>query len=498
MQPKIDQSITRAPTPYQGLDPLELWMHFAALNAIPRRSGNEAAARRYVEKVAVSCGSEFITDDYGNCIVRSTETTHQSRRPVAIQAHLDMVCESAPGTAPDFDNDPIIPFRDGDKVAARQTTLGADNGIGVAAGLALLTDPTVSVGPLELVFTVEEEIGLLGASNFDVSLLRSQYLINLDSEDDAAITVGCAGEQDLTFDFQFPSEAIASSRADITLSVSGLGGGHSGVQIHERRANGIKFLANLLERTNVARLDYQLASFVGGSAHNAIPREAKAVIAVPTAARRDAIEALRVASAELTTDWLNDEPTIHVAVEEGSDTTQTIERQASDRFLAFLREAPHGVLAMSDQFPNTVETSANLAMVKWGAGGAEIVLSIRGLIDADVDQVASQVKSLGESAGANLSGVTGYPSWEPQSKSPLADLAAESYGAIYGRQPTVEVVHGGLECGVLVARQPGLEAVSFGPRIREAHTPREHVYASTVSTTWSVLLTLLRTLDEAH
>jgi dipeptidase D len=483
--------------PYNGLNPPELWRHFAALNSIPRRPGREAAARQYVEKVATSSGAAFITDDYGNCVVRTAEQSDQSRQPIAIQAHLDMVCESAPGADHDFDNSPIIPVRDGDEVAAQQTTLGADNGIGVAAALALLTDPTVSAGPLELIFTVEEEIGLLGALNFDTSLLRSRCLINLDSEDDAAITVGCAGEQDLTFTFEFPQEALGHDWAYIRIGFSGLSGGHSGVQIHERRANAIKLLGELLERVGEAQLNYLLVSLDGGSAHNAIPREATAVIAVPNATLSDATEALRSISGALTEEWLKDEPSVHAVIDD-APSAPAVRREASDRLLTFLQESPHGVIAMSDRFSNTVGTSANLAMVQYEDGQAEIVLSIRGLVAADVERVASQIKLLGGTTGASLSEVTGYPGWEPQPESSLADVAVASYTRVHGRSPSVEVVHGGLECGVLVARYSGLEAVSFGPLIREAHTPQEHVYASTVDATWSVLIALLEDLAAPH
>jgi dipeptidase D len=479
---------------YSGLNPRELWKHFAALNAIPRRPGCEEAARLYVEKIAASADAAFDIDNYGNCVVRTAVQADQTHRSVAVQAHLDMVCESAEGTTHDFDKDPILPVRDGDKIAAQQTTLGADNGIGVAAALALLTDPTAPAGPLELIFTVEEEIGLLGALNLDVSLLRSRCLINLDSEDDTALTVGCAGEQDLTFTFELPREVIGTSWSCLTVNFSGLSGGHSGVQIHERRASAIKLLTELLVRVGDDQPDYRLVSFVGGSAHNAIPREANAVLAIPTRSSSETAQALRAIAGELTDEWQSDEPTLRAVIEDAPNALQAIEKQASRRFLGFLREAPHGAISMSDQFANTVATSANLAMVQPADGRVEIVVSIRGLIDADVEQIASQVKQLGVSAGAGLSAASGYPGWEPRPKSRLAVAAASSYKRIYEKEPSVEVVHGGLECGVLVARLPGLDAVSFGPRIREAHTPQEHVYASTVDTTWKVLLALLHDL----
>ena len=482
--------------PYSGLNPPEVWRHFAALNGIPRQPGREDAARNYVEKLSISSGAVFETDAYGNCVARLSGGSVSSRAPVAIQAHLDMVCESAPNANINFDSDPIIPVRDGDKVSARGTTLGADNGIGVAVALALLTDPVASARPLELLFTVKEEVGLLGATNLDLSLLHSRRLINLDSEDDAALIIGCAGEQDLTFSVDLPEGSpLGSDWSYLKLCITGLRGGHSGVQIHESRANAIKLLAELLEQAAAAQIDYLLASFDGGSAHNAIPREANATIALPTSSLGDAASTLGLMCDALIEEWCDHEPSIEVFLKE-APSASVAKREASDRLLSLLQALPHGVIDMADQFGETVGTSANLAVVRQKAGKVETILSIRGLVDVDIAKVASRVKTLGAAAGANLLAVAGYPAWEPQPDNDLTSVAVSSYSRVRGRPPTVEVVHGGLECGVLVARCPGLEAVSFGPLIREAHTPQEHVYASTVDATWRVLKGLLDDLDD--
>ncbi len=478
---------------YSDLQPPGLWRHFAALNGIPRGSGREAGAREYVRRVAESAGAEFSRDEYGNAIVRvGARVGAVSRVPVAVQAHLDMICVAADGVTHDFERDPIVPERDGDAVSARGTTLGADNGIGVAAALALLTEPDLTCGPLELLFTVEEEVGLLGALHFDTAQLQAGSLVNLDSENDEALTVGCAGGVEVALGLRLERTGLERDWDCLELRVSGLRGGHSGVQIHEHRASAIKLLAAALQHLVDDGLDLRLASVAGGSAHNAIPTEGAALFAVPSGARAQAELAFGAAVAELKGEWGGDEPGLQIElrpVEPSHPDFADLARTAG--ILDLLRELPHGVLAMSSSFPGTVATSANLAMARTEEGELEILVSIRALSAADLDATASRVERLGEGASASIEKVGGYPGWEPREGSPLAAAAAESYESIHGKAARIEVVHGGLECGVLVASKPDLDAISFGPLIREAHTPREHVYASTVTDTWHLLLALL-------
>jgi dipeptidase D len=484
--------------PYPCLQPAELWRHFAALNKTPRRSGREDAAREYVRAVAASCGATFLTDAYGNALVRAPgrPAVGAPQTVVAVQVHLDMVCESAPGVEHDFDHDPIVPRRDGDAIYARGTTLGADNGIGVSAALALLTDPNVACGPLELLFTVEEEIGLLGALQFDVSLLQARSLINLDSEDDKALTIGSAGGVEVIIRLCPGRKRLEGSWGSADVTVSGLRGGHSGVQIHERRANAIKLLATVLERLREARVDARVASIEGGSAHNAIPRAALARMCIPGEEMERAAVIAAEAISELSREWRAAEPELSIqfhAVEQS--TPAAVDARASETLLTLLGELPHGVLAMSSAFAGVVETSANLALVRDDGVQFEILTSMRSLTEEALADVASRVQALAAPHRASAEVKGGYPTWQPKADSALVAAATAAYERVHGRPPTIEIVHGGLECGVLVSRKPELEAVSFGPLICEAHTPQEHVYASTVTDTWRVLLALIGELS---
>jgi dipeptidase D len=482
--------------PYIGLEPLELWRHFAALNRIPRRSGHEGAAREYVREVAESSGAEYLTDTHGNALVRASDRAGvASRDIVAVQAHLDMVCDSAPGVEHDFDHDPIVPQRDGDKIFACGTTLGADNGIGVAAALALLTEPSLACGPLELLFTVEEEVGLLGALHFDTSLLRARSLINLDSENDAALTVGSAGGKEIMLRLQLEQKSLGVGWGCAELSVSGLTGGHSGVQIHEHRANAIKLLVAVLERLRDAGVELRLASVEGGSAHNAIPRDGTARLGIMRDEMAQAARVVADAADELEREWGADEPGLSIefhAVD--MPLLAAADDRASVRLLSLLRDLPHGVIAMSSRFQGTVATSANLALLRTDGERVEVLTSIRSLAVEELDDTALRVSTLAATMGASAEVAGGYPGWRPKAGSSLVAATAAAYSRVHGKQPVIEIVHGGLECGVLVSKKPDLDAVSFGPLIREAHTPREHVYASTVATTWRVLTMLLEEL----
>lgn len=486
-----------APDPYASLSPAHLWQHFSILNTLPRKPGSEDAARSYVREVAEAHGAEFSVDEYGNCVVRSNEPP--GVRPfAAVQAHLDMVCEKGPGSTHDFDNDAIVPIRNGDKIEADNTTLGADNGIGVAAGLALLSDPEIDFGPIELIFTVEEEVGLLGAVNLDVSLMEADFLVNLDSEDEQAITVGCAGEQDLKFSWVPDLDPLEGAWSGLAISLSGLRGGHSGVQIHEGRANAIKVLSSLVSRLMSRTQPLRLVQFAGGSAHNAIPRQADVVLAVPSTLLPDLRRSLGADFGELEDEWDDLEPDLSFSAEEVGLVSKAVSAPHAEHLLDFFEHCFHGVLSMSERFSNTVATSANLALVEWLDSQASITVSIRGFVDAEVDRAVSELKQIGMSHGLSLASSSGYAGWEPRPESKLLNIAVSSFRQVRGRDPLIEVVHGGLECGVLVSRKPGLEAISIGPRIREAHSPREHVFASTVDETWKVLVAVLRNLRQLN
>jgi dipeptidase D len=479
--------------PYAELEPAGLWRHFAALNEIPRPPGHEAGAREYVRGIARSYGAEFQQDGRGNALVRvAGRPGFTGGAPVAVQAHLDMVCDAAPGVRHDFTRDPIVAVRDGEKISARDSTLGADNGIGVAAALALLTEPDLACGPLELLFTVEEETGLHGALGLDESMLHARSMINLDSEDDDALTVGCAGGADVKIRLALEQERLDAGWSSVELRVTGLTGGHSGVQIHERRANAIKLLVAVIDRLRESAVQTRVVAFTAGTAHNAIPLAGTVRLAVPATELRHARELTAGATAALEREWREDEPGMAVELrQEESVPHQAADASASESLLRLLRELPHGVLAMSEDFPGTVATSINLAMVRSDGAHVEVQTSARSVSAEVLAEVVARVERVARESDADAVLDGGYPGWEPRPDSPLLAAAVRAYERIHGTQPKIEIVHGGLECGALLAKIPDLDAVSFGPRIREAHTPREHVYAPTVTSTWRVLLALL-------
>jgi dipeptidase D len=480
---------------YLGLEPREVWRHFAALNEIPRPSGQERAAINYVRNLAQSLNATCYDDLRGNMVVRVPATSgHENAPAVAIQAHLDMVCEKRPDVEHDFAHDPILVQRQGDRLSALGTTLGADNGIGAAMAVATLTTPQLVHGPLELLFTVEEETGLYGATELDPALLSAPFLINIDSEDPDEITVGCAGGSGVFFYAPLEWQALDGDWAAYNLTVSGLQGGHSGIQISEPLANAIKVLSRVLLRLRVEGVDVRLSSLNGGKAHNAIPRDATATLVVPTSAQSQLGDVVMAATAELLDQWVADEPDLAITLEAESEMRAVWTGQSAGAVMSLVENLPHGVLAMSENFEDKVQTSANVASVITHGNEVEMHVSIRSFANADIVRVAEQISEMGASVGARTQLRDGYPGWEPNPDSQLLEVAKAAYADVYGKAPSVQVVHAGLECGILTGKRPGLDAISFGPLIRGPHTPEEWVSISSVGQTWQMLVALLERL----
>ena len=480
---------------YAGLEPAEVWRHFGALNAIPRPSRREQQAIDYVLQIAAAAGAAAEVDPRGNAIVRVPATPGREGHPtVAIQAHLDMVCEKRPEVEHDFETDPILPRRDGDRIYASGTTLGADNGIGAAMALAALTDPTVEHGPLELLFTVEEEIGLNGAAALRPEDVSARLLINLDSEDPKEITVGCAGGGGVVFTLPVTREPAPEGWEGRQLTVAGLKGGHSGVQIHERLANAIKLLVDALHTATERHLPFRLSAVSGGNAHNAIPRDASALLAAPSDQLTALSEAVDDTLSHLRDEWHDDEPDLEIRLLALPAADPVLTQAQHDALFSLLLELPHGVREMSSDFPGKVETSTNLAMLRTEADAITIATSSRSFVNEELDRLQEAIRARGEAAGATADLREGYGPWEPDPHSRLAKVAEQVYAEVFGHSAEVQVIHAGLECGVIVSHLPGMEAVSFGPLIRGAHTPEEHVYISTVESSWKLLAALLRAL----
>jgi len=487
------------PAAYHDLEPAPVWRAFALINSIPRPSGKEAALREAIFSLARERGLETRRDERGNAVVCVPARGAAPHSPtVALQAHLDMVCQKTPDVAFDFDSQAIVPRRDGERIFASGTTLGADNGIGVAFMIALLEDAAAVHPPLELLFTVEEETGLYGASLLDSSILTARRLINLDSEEDDEITIGCAGGAGVMLFLPVRREPLHSEEVFLRLQVGGLAGGHSGVQIGERLGNSLKIAGQILDSLSEQASELRLVSLDGGTAHNAIPRDASALLALPSAKVAEVKAAFETIKSKLETQWRGDEPNISLVLNDADEQAQPMSIASTQTVLRLLRELPHGVQKMSERWEGKVQTSSNLAEVYTHMGNGldevELGVSNRSFLAGDIAEMQEKCAQLGRSAGARAEERDGYPGWEPRAESSLRDQTAAAFYNVNGRLPNIEVVHAGLECGLLVQKMPDLDAVSFGPTIRGAHTPQEWVSIPSVARNWAILEQLLRQL----
>jgi dipeptidase D len=483
------------PAVYQGLEPEAVWQHFAALNSIPRPSGQEEAVRQYVRETAEEHGAMWKTDTRGNiCVrVRPRGPQHDEGLPIVVlQSHLDMVCQKRPGVNHDFVKDAIIPRRDRDFIYASGTTLGADNGIGCAMMLAVLTSPELIHGPLELLFTVEEETGLYGAALLDPEIVFGRMLINLDSEDPDEITIGCAGGAGTTLHIPVERENTSGLLFQ-RITVSGLKGGHSGIEINQPLGNAIKLVNEILVK--LLSIGIRLVGIEGGTAHNAIPRDASAIVAFDPQSIGLVDEIWKEATQTIEKYWRADEPGLFFQRENVSAAQLPLSLESSAAVVKCLADLPHGVQKMSERFAGKVQTSSNLAEVKTTTHSVETHVSNRSFLASDMDLMQDKCAEVGKQANARIEVRDGYPGWEPRGESPLLEKTVAAFAA-NGLSPKVEVVHAGLECGLLLEKIPTLDAVSFGPLIRGAHTPEEYVSISSTAQIWRVLTTLLQNLSK--
>ena len=473
---------------------------FAALSLIPRPSRQEARVCDWIAQWAAGRGLETRRDAVGNLIVAVPASAGCEGTPgVIIQSHVDMVCEKTPESAHDFTRDPIRLIRDGEWLRADGTTLGADNGIGVAMAMALAEDSTLERPPLELLFTIDEETGLVGASSLMADFIHGERLINLDSEAEGVFIIGCAGGLSAAITLSLDREAARPGAMACVLKAGGLTGGHSGIDIHLGRANAIKILAQTLE--DLARsVDYRIAAFSGGSAHNAIPRDARATL------RIDPVQ--WPVAREFVTAYERDFRAIYAAGDKATDPglSLTIEPLGEapmgpvftladrDRVLGTLLSLPHGALQMSAECKGVVETSCNLATASATPSALEILVSMRSLNRDGLDSVSQRVEEPVQRRGGVLSLSERYPPWTPRTDSPLLERGRALYAKLNGREPVVEVIHAGLECGILGDRCPGLDMLSFGPTIRDPHSPAERVNLPSVGRTWAFLRALVSDL----
>lgn len=478
-----------------SLEPRPVWDHFATLCAIPRPSKHEAALRAHLLAWAEARGLETRVDEAGNLILKKPASPGCEARPgVILQGHLDMVCQQNAGTGHDFHRDPIRPVLDAGWLVAPDTTLGADNGIGVALALAVLEDPALIHPPLEVLLTVDEEAGMGGARRLAPGSLSGQVLVNLDTEEWGEFYLGCAGGMDVEASRPARREALPADHDTWRIAVSGLKGGHSGIDIQRNRGNAIRLLLECLSGL-AGTLGARLVSLEGGTARNAIPREASAVIALPASGAARLSSELERLHADWRRRLAGADDGVHLASEplSGGDLAPLpAEDQAA--VLDFLLSAPNGVARMSDDFAGVVETSDNLGVAKLDGDQCRAVFMVRSLKDAEAHALAERIAGLAAARGFSARKLGPYPGWTPNPASPLLALAQRVYRDTFGQAARLQVIHAGLECGLLAASHPGVDMLSFGPDIRGAHAPGERVEIASVGRCWLLLKALLRAL----
>ncbi|WP_054286413.1 aminoacyl-histidine dipeptidase [Gulbenkiania mobilis] len=472
------------------LNPTEVWEHFQMLCDIPRPSKHEEAVRDYIKGWAELRGLETVVDGVGNLIIRKPATPGYEHRPgVVLQGHLDMVCQANSSTAHDFFKDPIRPVLEDGWLVARDTTLGADNGIGVALALAVLASEDIPHGPVEALFTLDEEAGMGGALGLEPGLLQGRMLINIDTEEWGEFYMGCAGGVDVNVSRSYATEPVPQDHAVLRLVVKGLTGGHSGADIHLGRGNANKILLRLIKTLEVEG-GLRVAAFKGGTARNALAREAWAVVSLPQDQAASLPARLEAFQALMRFELADVDDQIVIAAEEASanDVLAPADQQA---VFSALHAAPHGVKRMSRRVEGVVETSNNLGVVVVEEGKAFANLMVRSLLDSGTWMLAQEIESLFRLGGFEIQMEGGYPGWAPDPTSPLLALFQEVYAREYGKPAQVKVIHAGLECGILGAKYPGMDMVSFGPDIRGAHAPGERVSVDSVGRAWSFLKAVL-------
>jgi dipeptidase D len=403
---------------------------------------------------------------------------------------MDMVCEKNKDTVHDFSRDPIRMVRTGEWIAADGTTLGADNGVAVATNLAIMEDRTLVHGPLEFLFTVDEETGLTGASNLDGGLLKSRTLMNLDSEEEGAIYVGCSGGKDTTGTWKIDLEKAPGQTVPVTVNVRGLRGGHSGLEIDKGRGNALKLLNRIL--LVLTEDGARLSRFEGGNKHNAIPREAEAVLAVPKKKIDRMAAAVAAFDETVRQEFASVEPDLRVTMTTGSGKVRVIGKGLQRRLLRTIAGLPHGVTRMSADIPGLVETSTNVAVLITRKKTIELVTSQRSSVASEIEEIVESVVSIFTLGGARVSHSDGYPGWKPNLGSPILKTARETYRSLYGKDPAVKAIHAGLECGIIGERCPGMDMVSFGPTLEGVHSPDERIHIGSVERYWEFLLGVLR------
>ena len=476
------------------LQPKLVWHHFEEICKYPRPSKKEEKIAEYVVSVGKRLGLQTEKDKFGNVLIRKPATQGKEKlKTVVLQGHIDMVCESNRGVEHDFDKDPIQPYIDGDWVKAKGTTLGADNGIGVAAALAVLEAKDIEHGPIECLFTLDEETGLTGASSLKKGWLKADILINMDSEELGTIFIGCSGGKNTAAHFKAKMEKAPKNHASFELKVAGLKGGHSGLEIHVGRGNAVKILNRLIfdyAKENAIRL----ASINGGNKHNAIPREAFAVVAVPKKDEKKLKKFVAKYNDTVKAEYIAVEPDLNVAAEKHSMPEKFMDEKTQRRLVNAIYAVPHGVIKMSNDIPGLVETSNNLAVVETVGKHINFVTSQRSSVASENVDITNMVTSIFLLEGAEVSYGDGYPGWKPDINSDILKVFKTTFTQMYGKEPEVTAIHAGLECGIIGEKYPEMDMISFGPTMFGVHSPDEKLQISTVPEFYNQLVNVLKNI----
>ncbi|MDY0078101.1 MAG: aminoacyl-histidine dipeptidase [Bacteroidales bacterium] len=476
----------------QELEPKGIWKNFYSLTQIPRPSKKEEKIIAFTKEFCENLGLETIVDEVGNVIARKPATPGmEDRKGIILQAHLDMVPQQNEGTGHDFEKDPIETYVEDGWVKAKGTTLGADNGIGAAAAMAVLEATDLDHGPIEALFTIDEETGMTGANELKPGILKGDILLNMDSEDEGELYIGCAGGVDSTGEFPYKLEAVPADSKAYRLTVKGLKGGHSGLDIHLGRGNANKII-NTLMLMAAGKFKLRVAEFDGGSLRNAIPREAFAVVVVPADKAAKFEQFVTEFEAIVKDEFSKADGGVAVSAAAADMPENVVDLKTQDQLFEAVAKCPNGVIAMSKDMEGVVETSTNLATVKMLDGQFVIGTLQRSSVDADKEKLAAQIRDVFKKAGGKAYSSGDYPGWKPNVDSAILKAMKDVYNNKYGRVPEVKVIHAGLECGILGGAYPNWDMISFGPTIRHPHSPDEKVEVASVKLFWEFLVETLK------
>jgi dipeptidase D len=476
----------------RDLEPKNIWEYFSEITQIPRPSKHEGLIIDYLEKFALKNKLFFKKDHVGNVLISKAAYKGLENKPVIVlQSHLDMVCEKNSDIKHDFLKDPINAYIDGDWVKAKGTTLGADDGIGIAAMLAILSDKETPHGPLECLFTIDEETGLTGAFEIQPGFITGSTLLNLDSEDEGEIFIGCAGGKDTIANFPLNYISCGSLKKGFIISITGLKGGHSGDDIHRNLGNAIKIMNDFILLAD-NQIKIGLHRFEGGNLRNAIPREAFVSIAIDASDIDNLLQIFNNFKKEQAEKWRETEPGFQLNIDSINNPLQCLDEKLKDQIIQSVYRVPNGVIAWNKDIPDLVETSTNLASIKFTTDNQiEIITSQRSSSDLEKNKIVEQVACVFSDQGAIINHSEGYPGWIPDVHSPILKIAVEKYQKLFQIQPKVKAIHAGLECGLFLEKYPGLDMISMGPTLKGVHSPDERLQISSVKKFWDLLISII-------